>query len=101
MKNIKDKIKEKINALDDPDKLLELTRSLNIKVEDELEFIWGKIKPINQLNLSNKEISKLRDSYIQAFVTDTLGVKLYFDGAYYYNPFFNLKLRPEWVEVLK
>jgi hypothetical protein len=107
MKNkIKQSIIQVINNTNDTERLLQFLGRLEIEPDGVLfadDFVWATIKLVAGIKGIQDDPQKhLIDSkQVQDYVTNTKGVRLFFDGEWYINRNFNLKLRPEWIDIIK
>jgi hypothetical protein len=81
----------------------ELSKQLDTSVLFADDFVWATIKLVAGIKGIQDDPQKhLIDSkQVQDYVTNTKGVRLFFDGEWYINRNFNLKLRPEWIDIIK
>ena len=95
---------DRINALQDTDALLEMLSKLNMPVDENLladVTVWATIKALDDLPSidDDNQSTRFTSPNTRRYADDTKGVKLFFDGEWYINRKFNLKLRPEWLEI--
>jgi len=102
---LKTMLKSKIDLIQDRDELLTLFRRIGCEIDDTAlaaEMVWARIKRLNAIDGIEDDPQKnlITNDNVQEFVHGTRGVKLFFDGEWYINPKFNLKLRPNWIEII-
>ena len=103
---IKTNLKNRIDSIEDTDQLYQMYNQLGLdfNVDDFVaDLVWAGIKsPDTITNLQDDQQRHLLEAdHVQNYTNDTRGVKLFFDGEWYINRNFNLKLRPEWIEIIE
>ena len=96
----------RISAIGDKNKLLDIFDRLNWDIDEDIfadVTVWATIKLPQYVEflIDDSEKHLLESKHTQAYASDTKGVKLFFDGEWYINLKFNLKLRPEWIEIIE
>ncbi len=112
---IRTKIQQELASIQDINKLFNIAKQLNISFKDT-DFIqkpvWAKIKDVDTIvtafgiiDKSNMEqgqlLHLLNNRNTRMFAAETQKIRLFFDGEYYINPELKLKLKAEWIDIIK
>lgn len=101
---IKKVIKDKINNIQDTEALIQVLNRLGfdmLEADFIEEMVWATIKsPIPDIE-DDPQCRLYLNKNTESLMKDTKGLKLFFDGTWYINKNLNLKLRPEWIDIIK
>jgi len=99
---LKTRLLDKINQINKKQDLLELSHLLHLEVtiEDLGTPIWVKIKKRVPL-LNPIEKQQFSDIHIQKLINNVDKVRVVLVDGYYVNPDLQIKLKPEWVDIVK
>jgi galactose mutarotase-like enzyme len=103
---LKKNLKARIELIQNDDQIFSILNHLGFAFdEDEFadEMVWARIKTPNEVQYltDDEEKNNLTNGRTQQFATATKGVKLFLIDDWYINRDFNLKLRPNWVELIQ
>ena len=103
---LKQNLKSRIDDLFDDEKLYRVYSALGLEIDESIfdeEMVWATIRDPATIQYLDDDTSGhlLSARHVEKFRNYTKGVKLFFDGEWYINRDFDLKLRPEWVEIIE
>lgn len=103
---LKQDLTSKINAITKVDKLINIYKKLNMDFDEAIfadKIVWASIKAPEEVANIDKDADQhfLKQRNVQNVRSEIRVIKLFFDGEYYINKHFNLKLKPEWIEIVE